>query len=205
MNKTILRGLLTISSIALLSACSPESSGTINTDQDPDTSQRNMMDDENGYGGMMDEEGGHDGMMHDESGDIPKGLEPAENPTYELGESVVLEHGHMPGMEGAEAEIAGAFDTTAYEFSFDPENGGEREENHRWVIQEEIAETSEEPFEPGTEVTLEANHMEGMEGATATIDDAVTTTVYMVDYQPTDGGEVVHNHKWFTEEELSKK
>lgn len=52
---------------------------------------------------------------------------------------------------------------------------------------------------------LEARHMEGMEGATATIDDAVTSTVYMVDYQPTDGGEVVRNHKWLTEEELGQE
>lgn len=54
-------------------------------------------------------------------------------------------------------------------------------------------------------MTLEARHMEGMEGATATIDDAVTSTVYMIDYQPTDGGEVVRNHKWLTEEELGQE
>lgn len=143
-------------------------------------------------------------MKHDESGEIPEGLEVAENPMYEVGESVILQHGHMPGMEGAEAIIVGAFDTTAYEVSFDPTNGGEREENHRWVIREEIAESTEGAFEPGEEVTLEAKHMEGMEGAAATIDDAVTTTVYMVDYQPTDGGEVVRNHKWLTEEELAQ-
>lgn len=59
--------------------------------------------------------------------------------------------------------------------------------------------------DPGEEVTLEARHMEGMQGATATIDDAVTSTVYMVDYQPTDGGEVVRNHKWLTEEELGQE
>lgn len=48
---------------------------------------------------------------------------------------------------------------------------------------------------PGTEVALEAGHMEGMMGATSTIDDAQTTTVYMVDYEPTDGGEMIRNHK----------
>ena len=71
--------------------------------------------------------------------------------------------------------------------------------------EEEIAESTESAVEPGEEVTLEARHMEGMEGATATIDDAVTSTVYMVDYQPTDGGEVVRNHKWLTEEELGQE
>ncbi|MFV8815470.1 YdhK family protein, partial [Aerococcus urinaeequi] len=111
---------------------------------------------------------------------------------------------HMPGMEGAEATVSGVFATTAYEVSFNPTNGGEREENHRWVIHEDISESTKGAFEPGEEVTLEADHMEGMEGATAIIDDAVTTNVYMVDYQPTDGGAVVRNHKWFVEEELAQ-
>ena len=84
-------------------------------------------------------------------------------------------------------------------------NGGEIEENHKWVIQEEITEAKDqtEVLEPGTEVTLEAKHMEGMEGATATIDSAEDTTVYMIDYEPTDGGETVRNHKWFVGEEFS--
>jgi len=143
-------------------------------------------------------------MKHDESGEIPEGLEEAENPMYEVGESVILQRDHMPGMEGAEATVSGVFATTAYEVSFNPTNGGERVENHRWVIQEDISESTKGAFEPGEEVTLEADHMEGMEGATAIIDDAVTTNVYMVDYQPTDGGAVVRNHKWFVEEELAQ-
>lgn len=57
-------------------------------------------------------------MKHDESGEITEGLEGAENPMYEVGESVILQHGHMPGMEGAEATVSGVFATTAYEVSF---------------------------------------------------------------------------------------
>ena len=153
----------------------------------------------------MDEMEGNDmeGMVHDDSGEIPEGLKEAENPTYNVGETATITDGHMEGMEGAEATIVGAFDTVAYEVSYDPTNGGPREENHKWVIHEEIADAGEEPFEPGDEVTLEANHMEGMEGATATIDDAKSTTVYMIDYQPTTGGEEVKNHKWVTDSELS--
>ncbi len=187
----LLKGLLTVSSIALLSACSPEENDTSTSESSTMESSMNMEDME--------------GMEHGDSGEIPEGLEEAENPTYEVGETVILQHGHMEGMEGAEATVVGAFDTTVYEVSYDPTNGGERVENHRWVIHEEIADAGEEPFEPGAEVTLEAKHMEGMEGATATIEDAATTTVYMVDYQPTDGGEVVRNHKWLTEEELAPK
>ena len=188
-------GTILLSSALLLGACG---SDEINESTGTDTNQTTTEE-------TSSESGDHGGMVHDESGEIPAGLEEAENPMYEVGESIILQHGHMPGMEGAEATIVGAFDTTAYEVSFDPTNGGEREENHRWVIHEEIAESTESAVEPGEEVTLEARHMEGMEGATATIDDAVTSTVYMVDYQPTDGGEVVRNHKWLTEEELGQE
>lgn len=190
--RLLLKGILTVSSIALLAACSPE-----------ETNDQTQMNDTPDTSESTDE--GHEGMVHDESGEIPEGLEEAQNPMYEVGESVILQDDHMPGMDGAEATIVGAFDTTVYEVSFDPTNGAEREENHRWVIHEELAESDEEAFEAGDEVTLEANHMEGMEGATATIDNAVATNVYMVDYQPTDGGEVVRNHKWFTEDELGQE
>ena len=60
-------------------------------------------------------------------------------------------------------------------------------------------------MKPGDEATLAADHMEGMDGATATIDSAEDTTVYMVDFTPTTGGEPVTNHKWVTEEELTAK
>ena len=42
-----------------------------------------------------------------------------------------------------------------------------------------------------------------MDGVTAKIDSAEQTTVYMVDFTPTTGGEEVKNHKWVTESELS--
>ena len=107
------------------------------------------------------------------------------------------------GMEGAEATIVGAFDTTAYEVSYDPTNGDPRVENHQWVIQEEIMDAGTDPFGVGSEVMLVAEHSEGMSGATATIDAAETTTVYMVDYIDTVTGETIKNHKWVTESELS--
>lgn len=47
--------------------------------------------------------------------------------------------------------------------------------------------------------------MPGMKGATAKIESAEHTTVYMVDFTPTTGGEPVKNHKWLTESELSTK
>lgn len=199
----ILTGILSISAATLLVACSTDT-GSQESAAESEASSIESMAEESSMSGMDEIEGNDmEGMVHDDSGEIPEGLKEAENPTYNVGETATITDGHMEGMEGAEATIVGAFDTVAYEVSYDPTNGGPREENHKWVIHEEIADAGEEPFEPGDEVTLEANHMEGMEGATATIDDAKSTTVYMIDYQPTTGGEEVKNHKWVTDSELS--
>ena len=199
----ILTGILSISAATLLVACSTDT-GSQESAAESEASSIESMAEESSMSGMDEMEGNDmEGMVHDDSGEIPEGLKEAENPTYNVGETATITDGHMEGMEGAEATIVGAFDTVAYEVSYDPTNGGPREENHKWVIHQEIADAGEEPFEPGDEVTLEANHMEGMEGATATIDDAKSTTVYVIDYQPTTGGEEVKNHKWVTDSELS--
>ena len=64
-------------------------------------------------------------------------------------------------------------------------------------------EPAADPAHPvGTEVTLMADHMPGMDGATATITGAFDTTTYSVDYTPTTGGEPVKDHKWVVHEEL---
>ncbi len=145
----------------------------------------------------------HGNMDHSSSEEVPEGLKEAKNPTYEVGSQAILETDHMEGMKGAKATIVGAYDTTAYVISYTPTTGGERVENHKWVIQEEIKDAGDEPLEPGAEVTVDATHMEGMDGAKAEIDSAEETTVYVVDYTSTTGGEEVKNHKWVTESELS--
>ncbi|MDQ0230270.1 YdhK family protein [Metabacillus malikii] len=145
----------------------------------------------------------HSEMNHSSSGEVPEGLQVAENPTYKVGSKAILETDHMEGMKGAEATIVGAYDTTAYVVSYTPTTGGDRVENHKWVIHEEIKDAGEEVYEPGTEVILNADHMKGMKGATAEINSGDITTVYMVDYTPTNGGEEVKNHKWVTGSELS--
>ncbi|WP_273852599.1 YdhK family protein [Guptibacillus spartinae] len=142
-------------------------------------------------------------MEHSGSPEVPEGLKRAEDPTYPEGSKAMIETDHMAGMKGAEATITGAFETTAYVVSYMPTNGGDPVENHKWVIHEELDQPDSGPLAPGTEVTLKASHMKGMEGAKATIDSANQTTVYMIDYMPTTGGEKVTNHKWVTEDELS--
>ena len=204
--KKIIGGVITLSSLALLAACSPQDS---ENQESVDTSVQSSIPaaESSSESQMMSESEGMDGMMHDDSGEIPEGLQEAENPTYPVGDTVTIQTDHMAGMEGATGTIVGAFDTVAYEVTYEPTNGDSIVENHKWVLKEEIPEArnQEEPLSEGTEVTLEASHMEGMEDATATIDSAEETTVYMLDYQPTDGGEMVKNHKWVTEDELSQE
>lgn len=137
------------------------------------------------------------------SGELPEGLKVAENPKFPIGSQAVILDNHMPGMKGATATIVGAYDTTVYAVSYVPTTGGEKVTNHKWVIHEEIENAGDTPFSKGDEVTLMANHMEGMSGATASIDSAEQMTVYVVDYTPTTGGDPVKNHMWVVESELS--
>jgi hypothetical protein len=88
---------------------------------------------------------------------------------------------HMEGLEGAEATIVGAYDTTAYCVSYTPATGGERVTDHKWIIHEEIENAGKAPLEPGTEITTNAEHMEGMKDATVEIDSAEQTSFYMID------------------------
>ena len=111
---------------------------------------------------------------------------------------------HMEGMNGEEATIVGAFDTTVYSVSYIPTNGGEQVKNHKWVIYEEVQSENKGPLQQNSQVILNTNHMEGMKGAAATIDSIEETTVYMVDFTSSTG-EKVKNHKWVTESELVKK
>lgn len=67
---------------------------------------------------------------------------------------------------------------------------------------EGIAEAADPTYPVGTAVTLAADHMEGMEGASATVSGAFDTTTYAVSYTPTDGGAPVNDHRWVVHEEL---
>ncbi|GLO65087.1 YdhK family protein [Oceanobacillus kimchii] len=210
-NKKLLIGSVLIISAILLAACGGGSEDT-SQNQDEETTQEDNqentntdsdsdenMESESGSHGNMD----HSGMSHSSSGEVPDDLQEAENPTYEVESQAIIESDHMEGMQGAEATIDGAYNTTVYTVSYTPTNGGDPVENHKWVIHEELENPGEAPLEAGTEVTINASHMEGMDGATAEIDSAEETTVYMVSFTPTNSGEEVSNHKWVTEGELS--
>lgn len=141
------------------------------------------------------------GMEHPmDGGPAPEGIETAASPTYPVGTEVTLTADHMEGMDGANATIAGAYDTYTYAVNFTPTTGGEPVKDHKWVVQQEIKDAGDERLADGTEVTLEAEHMEGMKGAKATIASSTEETVYMVDYES--DGMTMTNHKWVVESEL---
>ena len=155
-------------------------------------------------GGHSPSDGGGHASGHGDhpmdGGPAPEGIVEASDPIYPVGTEVTLTADHMEGMDGATATISGAFDTTTYSISYTPSDGGEPVTDHRWVVHEELQDPGEAPLEVGDEVVVEASHMSGMEGVTATIDSVTEETVYMVDYEA-DGMEMT-NHKWVVESEI---
>ncbi|MFE8698693.1 YdhK family protein [Cytobacillus sp. FJAT-53684] len=190
--KKFVIGIVSLVTVITLAAC------TSNDEETTPKKETDQTENAASNHGEMD----HSNMDHSSSGEVPEGLEKAENPKFKVGSKAIIKDAHMEGMKGAEATIVGAYNTTVYTVSYTPTTGGARVENHKWVIHEELKDVGEEPLEPGTEVVINASHMEGMDGATAEIDSAEQTTVYMIDFTTTTSGEKVTNHKWVTEDEL---
>lgn len=135
-----------------------------------------------------------------DGGPAPAGIAEASDPTYPVGTEVVLAADHMSGMDGATATIVGAYQTYTYSVNYTPTDGSDPVTDHKWVVQEELADVGSERLADGTPVTIEAEHMAGMKGAEGTIESSTDETVYMVDF--TAGGMTMKNHKWVTESEI---
>ncbi|MFK2825148.1 YdhK family protein [Bacillus sp. B190/17] len=193
-NKKFLSLVATLVMAFVLSACGGKDEAEPANNKNAETETNKNMEDHSGSHGQMN---------HSSSGEVPEDLAVAENPTYPVGSEAVINANHMPGMDKAVATIDGAFDTTVYSVTYTPTTGGEKVEDHKWVIHEELEGAGDQPFQPGDEVVLNADHMEGMNGATAVIDSAKQTTVYMVSYTDTETEDEVKNHKWVIESELS--
>ena len=69
-------------------------------------------------------------------------------------------------------------------------------------LPEGLKESQNAKFPAGSEVTMHADHMPGMDGVKATVTGAYDTTVYSVTYTPVDGGKPVKAHRWVIHEEL---
>ncbi|MDO5513200.1 YdhK family protein [Corynebacterium sp.] len=146
-------------------------------------------------------QGGHDGMEHPaDGGPVPEGMAQATDPTYPVGTEVTLTADHMEGMNGAIATIVGAYDTYTYAIDYTPTDGKDPVLNHKWVVQEELKDAGDDRLDDGTEVTVTADHMHGMGGATAMIASSTDETVYVVDYEA--DGMTMTNHKWVVESEI---
>ncbi|WP_237186742.1 YdhK family protein [Rothia nasimurium] len=135
-----------------------------------------------------------------DGGPAPAGIAEATDPTYPVGTEVVLAADHMSGMDGATATVVGAYQTYTYSVNYTPTDGSAPVTDHKWVVQEELADVGSERLADGTPVTIEAEHMAGMKGAEGTIESSTDETVYMVDF--TAGGMTMKNHKWVTESEI---
>ena len=117
----------------------------------------------------------------------------SEEPVDSHGEHTSAEesHAHADGQESQSPE--NAHDHSGMEMEHSPDGG---------PAPEGIKPASDPQYPVGSQVIMHTDHMPGMEGATATITGAFTTTTYAVDYTPTDGGAPVLNHKWVVQEEL---
>ncbi|MED3661204.1 YdhK family protein [Ureibacillus sp. FSL K6-8385] len=140
--------------------------------------------------------------IKDSSGSVPLNLKIAENPAFPVGSKVKIYADHMEGMKEAEGVVVAVYDTTAYEISYRPTTGGEEVKHYKWVIHEELDASSGAPMEPGRELVINADHIPGMKGATATIESADEGPVYIVDFTTTTGEEV-KNYKWLVESEIA--
>ena len=167
-------------------------------DQDQATPSSTSQHEGHGSSGSSSDGGGMEHPM--DGGPAPEGIENAASPKHPVGTEVTLTADHMEGMDGAPATIAGAYDTYTYAVNFTPTTGGDPVKDHKWVVQEEIKDAGDQRLADGTEVTLEAEHMEGMKGAQATIASSTDETVYMVDYES--DGMTMTNHKWVVESEI---
>uniref|UniRef100_UPI00403F16CB DUF1541 domain-containing protein n=1 Tax=Candidatus Enterococcus willemsii TaxID=1857215 RepID=UPI00403F16CB len=143
----------------------------------------------------------HHMMHHDESGHLPKGIKEATEAKYPVGTRVKLLTDHMSDMLDAEAVVVGVYDTTVYSVTYNDTESGELVEDHKWVVDGEVS--YEGSVGIGDEVTIQATHMAGMNGAKGQIVRVTHEPVYMVDYYSSDHKRWVKNHQWVVESEVT--
>lgn len=198
-NRIILK-VLTLLFVAILTACGTNNSNDANTHNNDNAVESGT----NGTSEDVDE--ATDTLVADEStnqatpSEIPEGIKEAENPKFKVGDQVTIHAEHEEGMKGSVGIVQGAYDTIVYSVSYTPTHGDFREENHKWIVHEELQGLDEKMLVPGSEVIIESDQEEGMLGAEGEVDTAEKTIVYMVAYTATDGKQF---KKWFKESELT--
>ncbi|WP_246815866.1 YdhK family protein [Corynebacterium sp. HMSC28B08] len=167
--------------------------------------------DEEGGGSATDaQKGNHSPQQHgtghhmdhpSDGGPVPAGMKEATDPQFHVGQAVTLKAEHMSDMNGAKATIVGAYKTHTYAVNYTPVGGGDRVMGHKWVVQEELADSGSDRLPNGAAVTITADHMDGMKGAKGTVASSTDETVYVVDYEA--NGKKMTNHKWVVESEIA--
>lgn len=195
-----------LSTVFLLGACSNNESTQEGQSSSTASTEMSEMQDSSGH--MQDSSGhmahGDMEMEHNRHEEEPENMQEAENPEFPVGDNVKVTDAHMEMMDGVTATISGAYDTTLYQVTFTPEDSDEAIEDHKWVVKEEMSSDDDsDDYEKGDEVTLNADHMSGMQGQTAEITGIHDGPAYMINFEPNDGSEEFVNHKWVTEDELT--
>ncbi|MBB3116299.1 YdhK family protein [Corynebacterium bovis] len=207
--RRVTAGAVAVGAVVTLAACSggdDATSSAAGTSAAATSAAAGTTGDAQGADGMsgMDGMDGMGEMDHRmDGGPAPAGIRPAASPRYPVGSKVTLTAEHMEGMAESEATVVGAFDTTTYAVNYTPVGGGDPVVDHKWVVQEELENPSANPVPDGGEITILADHMDGMKGAHGTVASSTKQTVYMVDY--TVAGMTVRNHKWVVEDEMEPR
>ena len=98
-------------------------------------------------------------MEHKSDSKTPENMKSTNDGKFKKGDKVTITEGHMAGMKNAKGTVKEAYKTYAYEVSYTPTNGGDKVNNHKWVVNEEVADAPEDGFKKGDTVKLEADHM----------------------------------------------
>lgn len=201
MEKRLFLAVMSLFLFLILTACgNDDNANNSDTDHESHVETRSEVTDETN---KTDQANNKNNVTNEPTpSEIPEGMKEAANPKFKVGDEVIVNAEHEEGMKGAVGTVTGAFDTIVYSISYTPTHGDFREENHKWVVQEELQGLDEEMLVPGSEVIVETNQEEGMLGAEGEIDTAEKTVAYMVEYITADGTSL---KKWFKESELSAK
>ena len=138
MKRSITLAALVLTSTLALTACSDATDNSDDADTTSTTTSTAETNETHQEDTTTADDGGHDMEHPEDGGPPPEGITEATDPTYPVGSEVMLTADHMPGMDGAQATISGAFDTTTYSVSYTPTDGGEPVTDHRWVVHEEL-------------------------------------------------------------------
>ncbi|CAK8053629.1 YdhK family protein [Eupransor demetentiae] len=142
------------------------------------------------------------GMKMNIHGTLPSGLPDAQNSKYKVGQEIISQATHMPGMKGAKAKIVAVYDATLYAVDFKSTDGMEMKD-HKWLTRVDF--TDGKDHKVGDDITIASAHMSGMKGAQGKVVEVKAGPAYAINYQPTDGSEEVTNHLYLAEDEIQPR